>query len=389
MRLLLVIPKLVSYRSFLRGLCMSLIAEGNEVHLACSHGKPGDDDMAGEDDRVPVHCIDFPRGMNPAAHLQAARALNRLVTKLQPDIVHAHFSAAIFTTAMARTTRWPVTFATFHGVSFPAMTGWKAAILRMAETWAARHFDSVWVLTDDDRDALQAASRSAVVRRLPGYGMGCDLERFSPIPAATRDMLRAEMGIKPGEIVFSFVGRFTDFKGFGLAARAFLQIAVGNSNLRLLLIGLRDSLHPTGLNEADERLLAASPRVIDAGYRNDVERWLAAADILVFPSRREGMPVCLMESLALGIPVITLDSRGCRDVVRDGIDGLVLRDSQIGTLRSAMTRAAGDLELRLRWAAQAVAGRGRFNRNHFVAEQKAIYQSAAIPDCDDALAPAS
>src|SRR4029434_4482626 len=96
-----------------------------------------DEEITAAVDDVELHHIELPRGMNPYAHLRAARALNQLVELLQPDIVHAHFSAAIFTTALARTSRWPVAHATFHGVSFLAIRGWKAALLREMETWAA------------------------------------------------------------------------------------------------------------------------------------------------------------------------------------------------------------------------------------------------------------
>ena len=388
MRLLLVIPKLVSYRSFLRELCLSLVADGAEVHIACSREKLWGEDAPPDEDGIQMHGIEFPRGMNPATHMRAARELNRLVETLEPDIIHAHFSAAIFTTALARTSRWPATFATFHGVAFLAMSGWKAALLRVAETWAARRFDSAWVLTDDDGDGLRAAARGAAVHRLPGYGMGCDLEKFAPVSADAREARRAKLGIEPGQVVFAFVGRFTDFKGFGLTARAFLRLAESNPNVRLLLIGSRDRLHPTGLSAAEEQALKASPRVIDAGYRTDVESCLAAADAMVFPSRREGMPVCLMEALALGVPAITSDARGCRDVVRDGLDGLVLRDDGIESLGAAMQRVAGDEALRQEWAVRALADRDRFSRAHFVAAQKRIYENSAPARRAGALTPA-
>jgi glycosyltransferase involved in cell wall biosynthesis len=111
---------------------------------------------------------------------------------------------------------------------------------------------------------------------------------------------------------------------------------------RLLLIGARDRLHPTGLSAEKERALKASPQVIDIGFRTDVERCLPAADVLLFPSRREGTPVCAMEALALGVPVITCDARGCCEVVRDGVDGLVLRDGRLATLRAAMQAVLDD-----------------------------------------------
>ena len=153
-----------------------------------------------------------------------------------------------------------------------------------------------------------------------------------------------------------------------------------NRAVRLLLIGAPDSLHPTGLSAVEEQALNASAQIINAGYRPDVERCLAAADAMVFPSLREGMPVCLMEALALGVPAITCNTRGCREVVRDGIDGLVLRDPSVESYRAALERVAGDVGLRQRWAAQAIADRERFSRDRFISEQNHIYDACLRED---------
>jgi len=374
MRLLLVIPNIVSYRSFLRELCRALVADGVEVHLACSLASLWGGRKE-EEDGLRCHDVAFARGMNPLAHWRAARALDRVVEEVRPDLVHVHFSAAIFTTALARTARWPQTIATFHGVSFLAMQGWKALLLRVMEAWAARRLDAVWVLSDDDREGLRAVARGASVHRLAGFGVGCDLARFAPVSASGRAALRSQLGIVPGQVVFAFVGRFVAFKGFDVVVRAFLQCAAANPAVCLVLIGAPDDLHPTGLTPAEELALQASAQIIDAGYRPDVEHVLAAADAFVFPSRREGMPVCLMEALALGVPAITCDTRGCREVVRDGIDGLVLRDQSVPSFAAAMERVAGDAGLRRRWAAQALEDRSRFSRDRFITEQNHIYEA--------------
>src|SRR3954470_16954781 len=171
MRLLLTIPKLVSYRSFLRELCRSLVDDRAEVHIACSPEKIWKEECSPAEDGVRLHAIDFPRGMNAAAHWLAARELNRLLEALQAHIVHSHFSASIFTTALAHSPRWPMTFATFHGVASLAMAGWKAAVLGLAESWAARQFDAVWVLTQDDEFGLRMLAKEAIVRTLPGFGV--------------------------------------------------------------------------------------------------------------------------------------------------------------------------------------------------------------------------
>jgi glycosyltransferase involved in cell wall biosynthesis len=377
MRLLLVIPNIISYRSFLSELCEALCADGVEVHVACSTRSlwSAKERTAQLERSVHLHGVTFPRGMNPAGHFRAARELNRLVESLQPDLVHAHFSATIFTTAMAMTSRWPATIATFHGVSFLAMSGWKRLLLRAMEVWATKRFDKTWVLTDCDRDGLRAAAPGAVVSTLPSAGVGCDLEKFKPVSRAERNAARAQFGFSDDQCVFAFVGRYVEFKGFTLAVRAFLRLLETNPAARLLLIGARDRMHPTGLTAEEEQALTQGSQIVDAGYRDDVEQCLAAADLLAFPSCREGMPVSVMEALALGIPVITTDSRGCRDVVRDGVDGVVLRDRSVEGLCAAMKQASEDSKLRQRWASEARAGRDRFDRGNFIEQQTRIYES--------------
>jgi glycosyltransferase involved in cell wall biosynthesis len=132
---------------------------------------------------------------------------------------------------------------------------------------------------------------------------------------AQRKALRERLGIEPGHLVFIFAGRFVAFKGFDLTVRTFLQIAGTNPELRLLFVGAFDPLHPSGLTPAEDHAYKNCAQIIDAGYTDDVASYLAISDAMVFPSQPEGMPVCLMEALAMGVPVVTRASRGCRDVV--------------------------------------------------------------------------
>lgn len=374
MRLLIIIPNIVSYRSFLNDLCAEKVANGHEVHVACSPTEQwGRDAVTPEQPGVRFHAIEFARGMNLLHHALAARKLRRLVRTIRPDLIHAHFSAGLFTTALARTREWPMTIGTFHGISFPARRGFEGALIRTAEISAARRFDEICVLTEDDAVRLRKALPSLPVRTLSSAGLGCDLERFAPAPAVQRETHRARLGFTKEHCVFVFVGRFVSFKGYADVVRAFLKLAPDHPNARLLLIGADDSLHETGLSAEDEQAMRACPQIVDVGFQKDVRPHLAASDIMVFPSSREGMPVCLMEALAMGIPAITRDSRGCRDVVRDGRDGFVLRDCNEAHLSQAMKQLANDVRLRERMAAEARAGRERFSRKLFIAAQRKIY----------------
>jgi glycosyltransferase involved in cell wall biosynthesis len=381
MRLLLVIPNIDSYRAFLHDLYSELHAAGTEIHVACTMDSLWNRNASSLDLYAHFHPLGLPRGMSPIAHLVAAHKLNALVRRLRPDVVHAHFSAAIFTTALAWRNTWPPTLGSFQGLSFPQIRGLKGHLLKSAESWAASRFDTVSVLTPDDLQHLSRTAKRASILQTYSCGFGCDLEKFDPERISTMEQitLRARLGIKPDDRVFVFVGRFVEFKGFDLVVRTFLQIAGSHARLRLLLVGAQDPLHPSGLTQKENRALERCAQIIEVGHDPDVAKYLTISRAMVFPSRREGMPVCLMEALAMGLPVITRDSRGCRDVVRHKRDGLVLKNPTVDTLSAAIKCLAEDDNLHNQLSVEAFTGRQRFDRRTFVREQIELYQEFARP----------
>jgi glycosyltransferase involved in cell wall biosynthesis len=376
MRLLLVVPNVSSFRSFLGDLAENLIGRGVDVSCACSTAALWGGGRLPVEDHIRWYHIPFPRGMNLPAHLRAATSLNRVVGVATPDLVHAHFSSAIFTTALAKRKSWPITIGTFQGIGFPMREGPAGTALRLAETWATKRLDHVWVLTDDDYARLRAAVPRASINRQEGWGFGCDLTRYEPtrVSVTEKAELRARLGLTAENVVFTFVGRFVSFKGFGLVVRAFLRLSEQDPAVRLLLVGARDCLHATGLTQEEERALKSASQIIHAGWQVEVQSYLAITDVVVFPSQREGIPVSLMEALAFGVPVITANSRGCRDVVRDHVDGIVLRDLNEGALVSAMRLLRLDRLLLSNLSRAALEGRRRFNRLNYIKAQGETYE---------------
>lgn len=374
-RVLFVVPNVTSYSSFLREVSAAMSVSGFDVHCACDTRPLWPAPDAGVAETAAFHYIPMPRGMDVRAHRAASLALRRLVDDLQPEVIHAHFSAAVFTTALAQRPQWPATLATFHGLTFPVATGMKRSLMRVAEGWAARRFARTSVLTDDDRLALQHATGMRSVVREPGFGVGCDLRRFDARRFAEESCagLRSQLGIGHDDFVVTFVGRFTAFKGFADVCRGFVQAGRTNPRLRLLLVGERDAIHSTGLPATELDALLGSARVIQVGWQPATDEYLAISDVVALPSRREGMPVCLMEALAMGIPVVTAATRGCRDVVRDGIDGFVLSRCGPSEIARAIEALASNVALHRRFAENARAARQRFDRHGFVAHQLKVY----------------
>jgi glycosyltransferase involved in cell wall biosynthesis len=171
--------------------------------------------------------------------------------------------------------------------------------------------------------------------------------------------------------VAAYVGRRTAFKGFDIAVRGFLEAGIDHS--AMLIVGAPDRTHAHGLSAAECDALTSDRRFVDVGWQNDVAPVLAVADVCLLPSTREGMPVTAMEALSIGVPVITVDARGCRDVVRDGVDGVVLPEARTDSVASVLRGLAADRPRLAAMAAAAIVGRGRFDRSLYVADEIAFY----------------
>jgi glycosyltransferase involved in cell wall biosynthesis len=303
--------------------------------------------------------------------------LRTIIKRWRPAVVHAHFAAAALIAAVAKGLRaspFTTWVATFHGLSGSAPNGGGRSMLAAAETWSANRMAFSFVLNDEDYAYLRAANPASHIVRQPGFGLGCDLPSFDPrrFCQADKARIRCDLGLDAGGPVLAFVGRRTSFKGFPQALDAFQRVRARIPGARLILVGEPDILHGGAAFPKD---VSAQTGVIDAGWANDVARVLAVTDLCILPSVREGMPVSLMEALAMGVPCITMDSRGCRDVVRDQVDGLVLPTREPEALATAIISVLQQPHRLNEMGAAALAGRSRFGRCRQVAEQIAVYKS--------------
>jgi glycosyltransferase involved in cell wall biosynthesis len=381
-RLLLVVPAATSFLTFLADVAAEWRRRGGAVAVATGPDLPGHSSAAGGQvawpegiERLPLP--EFRMG-SPLAMLRAAGSLRGHIRAWRPDIVHAHFAAAVFLAALVRTfaANPPLVWiGTFHGLHASAGAGPQSAVVAAIERWAARRMTQVCVLNAEDRAALQPRIGGVPIHLHASCGVGCDLDRFDArrFSAADRLAARQAAGLSPDTFVLVFLGRQTEFKGFASAVRCYRLLRASGIDAALVVIGSTDDVHGSGLSAKELRTLDDDPHVVRTGWQWDVSPWLAIADACLLPSVREGMPVSLMESLAMGMPAITVDSRGCRDVVRSGVDGFVLPSTEPQGLAGAAVKLATDRPLLESMRAAAIAGRGRFDRSFYTAEQIAIY----------------
>jgi len=180
------------------------------------------------------------------------------------------------------------------------------------------------------RDEIQRAFRVAPEKLHVIYS-GVDLEHFHPRAAASlRGPARAELGCRPRDTLFLFVGSGFARKGLEAAIAALAQAA--NESFWLLVVG-RDR------EEARYRNLARNLKVVFLGGKEDVRPLYAAADCLILPTRYDPFPNTVLESFAMGLPAIVSSHCGAAEIVEPGVNGWVCEPDDAAGLARLMHAA--------------------------------------------------
>lgn len=184
--------------------------------------------------------------------------------------------------------------------------------------------------------AIEAELAEFGLERIPCYRIpnGVDLAAFAPTTGEERRALRARLGLPEDRVLCAFVGRLTPQKDPDFLLEAWAMGRIPKAHLVLVGDGpLRSRL---------EARVASGPhagQVSFAGATADVSQYLRAADLLVLPSRAEGMSNALLEAMACGVPVVATDVNGNREVVgTDGKAGLLVPSGDPAALAEAVAR---------------------------------------------------
>ena len=173
-------------------------------------------------------------------------------------------------------------------------------------------------------------------------------------PGPGRAAARAALGLEPDQPVVLSIGRLVVMKGQRYLIDAVPELAARFPGLAVVILG-RGHLHGKLLEQA--AALGVGDRVHLPGHRSDARLLLDAADVLVLPSRHEGMPLVLLEAMDAGLPVVATRVIGSEEVVADGETGFLVRPEDPAALAAALARLLADPELRARFGR---AGRRRF-----------------------------
>jgi len=292
-----------------------------------------------------------------------------IVRRRRVQIIHSHGKGAGLYGRVAARLVGAAAIHTFHGIhheAYPRLYLWLERAL------ARRSAAVIHVSESQARAAgplgLAPALRSRVIVN------GID-PAGTQAAAARAPLARADLGLEPGAPVLGTVARFDPVKGLDVLLRAFAKLRVGVPDARLLVVG--DGPEAPRLR-AVARELGVGGDVAFAGARPDAVRCLPLMDVYVSASRREGLPLALLEAMACGRPVVATRVPGHEDVVEDGRTGVLVAADDPDALAAAVAALLADAPRR---AVLGAAGRlrveSRFTRARMVAEVADLYREAA------------
>jgi glycosyltransferase involved in cell wall biosynthesis/ribosomal protein S18 acetylase RimI-like enzyme len=277
----------------------------------------------------------------PWQDLRAFLELTAILRRERFALVHTHTpKAGILGRIAARLAGTPCVMNTVHGLYAVPEDGWvKRAAVLTAERLAARFSDLE--LYQSAEDLSWARQRNVVSPDRSRYlGNGVDLAKFHPgaVPEVRRHALRAELGIAEDSLVVGTVGRVVREKGYG----EFLAVA------RELGREFAVKFVAAGAMGSDAERDRRDDAVLFLPWSTDIREILSILDVFVLASWREGVPRSALEAAAMGKPLVLSDIRGCREIVRPGLEGMLVPARDPKALAGAIRALLVDKELRQR-----------------------------------------
>jgi glycosyltransferase involved in cell wall biosynthesis len=309
-------------------------------------------------------------GMNPWQELRTLAALLRIYRRERPDIIH-HIAVKpiLYGSLAAKLAGIPAIVNAPVGMGYVfSSTQWRARLLRPLMLAAYRLLmgprNSLAIFENpDDRQYFVSQGLAAWRQTRLIRGAGVDMQLFAPTAEAA------------GPPLVLLAARLLWDKGAGEFVEAARLLRADGVKARFALAGAPDTMNPAAVSQEQVELWREEGIVECWGHRQDMPEVWSQAHIACLPSYREGLPKALIEAAAAGKPIVASDVPGCREIVRDGENGLLVPAKSATALAEALRKLLDDPPLRRRMGqcgrALAVA---EFSKEKVNAETLAVYR---------------
>jgi glycosyltransferase involved in cell wall biosynthesis len=309
------------------------------------------------------------KSLNPLPEIQAVMRLLRLYKQEKPDLVH-HFTikCVLYGSLVCHLLGIRCVVNSVTGLGYVFMEGgvarsWLRSLIQLSYRFLLR---KTWVifLNPDDKTVflerhLVDPGRAVLIR-----GDGVDIQHFSPQP----EPKGLPLVVLPARMLWD--------KGVGEFVAAARSVRRKGLSARFVLVGDIDSDNPASVPTSQLQAWEKEAVIEWWGWKKDIEDVYAQAAIVCLPSYREGLPKTLVEAAACGRPIVASDVPGCREVVKHGVNGLLVPVRDAGALAEALIDLLQNPDLRsemgVRSRTMAVE---EFSMELIISQTFAVYQS--------------
>jgi glycosyltransferase involved in cell wall biosynthesis len=301
---------------------------------------------------VKTQNITMQRQIAPLKDIISLIKLYFLFIKEKPQIVHSITpKAGLLSMIAAYLARVPIRIHTFTGLIFPTRSGVMQRLLIIMDKILCSCATNIYPEGEGvKKDLISYKITKKPLKVLENGNInGIDTNFFDSnlFSLSDNSKLKQELDIQSNEFVFLFVGRIVGDKGINELVAAFEKLISENKNIKLLLVGpFEEELDP--LSDKTTLIIKQNKQIISVGYQNDVRPYFAIANVLVFPSYREGFPNVVMQAGAMGLPSIVTNINGCNEIIVNGENGIIIPVKNISALKKEMRRLFEDTSLLLK-----------------------------------------
>lgn len=314
---------------------------------------------------VVKHQVNFARSPFEKTNITAYKELCQIVENEKFDLIHCHTPVGGVMGRVIGHKYHIKTVYTAHGFHFykgAPIQNW--ILFYPIEKILSRWTDILITINQEDFIRAKNKFHAKNIEYIPGVGV--DTNSFEGVNIDKR-IKREELGIDADDFVFISIGELSVRKNHEVIIRALTQIE--EPKVKYLIVGfgsLEDKLKML------VKELQLENRVIFAGYRTDVSELLHIADAFAFPSLQEGLPVALMEAMAVGLPVVCSEIRGNTDLIENGEGGYMYNCHDVSGFAEGMKKLC---ECSTNCAMRNVNKKmiGRFEQTVVSEKMKAIY----------------
>ena len=295
--------------------------------------------------------IALSRKITPFKDVKAILQLYKIIKKEKVDIIHTHTPKAGLVGMLAGVLAGTkIRLHTVAGMPFVETMGLKKKVLIAFErlTYKLAHQvmpNSYGLLKYIIDNKLVAEAKLKVLAN--GATIGIDMNYYTRTEEIEERAitLKTEINIAPDDFVCCYIGRLTKQKGVEELLNAFGRILPSNPKIKLIMLG-RHEQHLDPIEDKYIGEIEASPQIIHLGYKNDIRPYLAASNLFVFPSYREGMPNVVLQAGSFDLPCIVTDIPGSNEIIKDGYNGLIVSKKSSDELFKAINYLIENEEIR-------------------------------------------